>query len=90
MDIKIEQNIPIPTNTINKYESKAKLMDIGDSVFFHADPKDLNRHHDYNGFTRSKAMNLTNALRKLNKKGTMRIFRDEDHKLLGFRVWRIK
>ena len=89
MTIKIEQNIPIPTDK-SKHIGKARLMDIGDSVFIKAVKEDIGQFADYNRETRKIAMNFANALRRIGMKATMRIVRDDDDVLLGFRVWRVE
>ena len=89
MNIKIEQNIPIPTAN-GRHNSKASLMDIGDSVFIEVVKSDIGQFADYNRKTRKIALNFANALRRLKMKSTIRIVRDDDGVLLGFRVWRIK
>jgi hypothetical protein len=90
--MKIEQNIPIPTSTFKntKHTGKASLMDIGDSVLIEAVKEDVEQYADYNRETRKIALNFCNALKRLKMKGLMRIVRDENGVLLGFRVWRIK
>tara|TARA_R110000824_G_scaffold67199_4_gene174025 strand:+ start:310 stop:585 length:276 start_codon:yes stop_codon:yes gene_type:complete len=91
MTLKIEQNIPIPSIQKKcKYMSKARLMDIGDSVFIEAVKEDIGQFADYNRETRKTALNFANALRRLGMKSTMRIVRDDDGVLLGFRVWRVE
>lgn len=89
MNIKIEQNIPIPTAN-GRHNSKAILMDIGDSVFIEVVKSDIGQFADYNRETRKIAMNFANALRRIGMKATMRIVRDDDDVLLGFRVWRVE
>ena len=85
MTLKIEQNIPIPSKQRNqKYMNKARLMDIGDSVFIKAVKEDIGQFADYNRETRKIAMNFANALRRIGMKATMRIVRDDDDVLLGF------
>ena len=91
MTLKIEQNIPIPSKQKNgKHMGKARLMDIGDSVFIEAVKADIGQFADYNRETRKIAMNFANALRRVGMKSTMRIVRDDDNVLLGFRVWRVE
>jgi len=91
MTLKIEQNIPIPSIQKNvKYMSKARLMDIGDSVFIEAVKEDIGQFADYNRETRKITLGFANALRRLGMKSTMRILRDDDGVLLGFRIWRVE
>ncbi len=88
----IEKNIPIPTTRIknNKHVNIARKMEIGDSVFIKAFEEDVGQFHDYSGKTHGMAMNFANAVNRIGNKASVRIVRDDDGTLLGFRVWRIK
>tara|TARA_R100001082_G_C4221990_1_gene99624 strand:+ start:51 stop:317 length:267 start_codon:yes stop_codon:yes gene_type:complete len=88
--MKIEKNIPIPQKKMSKNEHVVRQMEIGDSVFFDVVEEDLNRHHDYTGKTHSNALAFVRILKKCGMKAIVRIARDENHKLLGFRVWRVE
>jgi len=90
MTMEIEKNIPIPTTRIknNKHVNIARKMNVGDSIFIKAVEEDIGKYADYNRETHAIANNFANALRRLNKKATVRISRDDDGTLLGFRVWR--
>ena len=88
--MKIEKNIPIPQKKMSKNEHVVRQMEIGDSVFFDVVEEDLNRHHDYTGKTQSNAYAFVRVLKKCGMKSIVRIVRDENHKLLGFRVWRVE
>tara|TARA_Y100001938_G_C7735914_1_gene256982 strand:+ start:53 stop:319 length:267 start_codon:yes stop_codon:yes gene_type:complete len=88
--MKIEKNIPIPQNKMSKNEHFARQMEIGDSVFFDVVEEDLGKYHDYTGKTQRNACGFVRILKKCGMKATVRIARDENHKLLGFRVWRVE
>lgn len=84
--MKIEKNITPPKYNWynNKFESIAKKMEIGDSVFF--DKKD-------GLFPVSDAQKLFNRIKKIYGKGSGRTARfnsNSDSERIGIRVWRIK
>jgi len=90
--MEIEKNIPIPINKNRqtKYKGIVKKMYVGDSIFIKAFDEDIGKFADGNRKTREEAKKFANALIKLGRKTTMRIMRDDDGTLLGFRVWRIE
>ncbi len=84
--MKIEKNITPPEYNWynNKFESIAKKMEIGDSVFF--DQKD-------GLFPVSDAQKLFNRIKKIYGKGSGRTARfnsNSGSERIGIRVWRIK
>ena len=86
----IEKNIPIPNESIRqtKYKGIVEKMNVGDSIFIKAFEEDIGKFADGSLKTREETKKFANALKKLNRKSTVRIMRDEDGTLLGFRVWR--
>ena len=90
--MEIEKNIPIPKekNRKTKYKGVVEKMNIGDSIFIKAFDEDIGKFADGSLKTREEAKKFANALIKLGRKTTMRIMRDDDGTLLGFRVWRIE
>ena len=86
----IEKNVPIPTTRIknNKHVNIARKMDVGDSVFIKAFEEDVGKFHDYGGKTNTIANNFANAIKRIGNKASVRIVRDDEGTLLGFRVWR--
>tara|TARA_Y100000114_G_C11517072_1_gene211727 strand:- start:80 stop:337 length:258 start_codon:yes stop_codon:yes gene_type:complete len=85
--MKIEKNVEPPeyNSYNNKFESIAKKMEIGDSVFFD--------FKEDNVFPVSDAQKLFNRIKKIYGKGsarTARINPNSGSERLGIRVWRIK
>ena len=85
--MKIEKNVKPPeyNSYNNKFESIARKMEIGDSVFFDFKEKDV--------FPVSDAQKLFNRIKKIYGKGSGRTARfnsNSDSERIGIRVWRIK
>ena len=74
----------------SKNELLISKMEIGDSVLFSASDADHHKYHDYNGKARQSANSFMALMKKFGKKATSRLLRDDDGKLEGVRVWRIK
>ena len=88
----IEKNIPIPKENVRqtKYKGVVEKMNVGDSIFVKAFEEDIGKFADGSLKTREEVKKFANALKKLSRKSTVRIMRDDDGTLLGFRIWRIE